>query len=712
MAGHVGGSPTKSSSSENKATPDSLCETVVSQVDEQESRDDYSFSSAIFKMETSRYVWAFTLGAAGLFDILGTVLPGSAYSDTCSEPSAAPLTPPLLSFVAWLDRHDIAISFFVSGLWFLDAFWNAHRAKHKVRAKIERDSLMLKEIKPTKWWNSSSFAYYRSIVVQLLCLPVGFYVAVFYTLYRIIHGEEIEVLDEVNETIVVVETDSDGTEHYETFSVRSKKAFVVALLHYFGGATTQAAMRMVKSELVKVVKAWSKIIFGKAIRNPFKFRRQVKKVLTWIRYLMYGFPLFGKFNKIKGLVTLALKRQRQRREAIRAKRARQLLWEGKPPKVRKEQAAIMIQSAFRARQARKALKALRIFRANEEYVAISKIQHVLRRKLRERRAHLEKKKEELRRLEQMENMKLSDQEKLRMYELRDELVKETKELINRRMLIRPNTKFAVYWKLFFAVCLLWELANFAVKPWLGNDKTKSSDLPSTMEELIAQTFVPTRVSELPQCQSSATEDGLLHRFSKKKQAKDDIQARPWYCHEPYSIGQEAFRDVLALALIPAPVSEWPECQPPKSTKKLWQKRDQDPPSTWYCQYDGVHKVYRRVVDFFWNEFVVLVGVAYFWDVFVTFFTGEFHPKNGVLIPKAFFQRWITPGLVIQLLVNPYMKTVSTWTFETVSKILEYGPVRVYRWNATVVFPLVYFVSHLFVIHMCGSSWWNLRITIT
>jgi hypothetical protein len=165
-------------------------------------------------------------------------------------------------------------------------------------------------------------------------------------------------------------------------------------------------------------------------------------------------------------------------------------------------------------------------------------------------------------------------------------------------------------------------------------------------------------------------------------------------------------------LSPAPVSEWPECQPPKSTKKLWQKRDQDPPSTWYCQYDGVHKVYRRVVDFFWNEFVVLVGVAYFWDVFVTFFTGEFHPKNGVLIPKAFFQRWITPGLVIQLLVNPYMKTVSTWTFETVSKILEYGPVRVYRWNATVVFPLVYFVSHLFVIHMCGSSWWNLRITIT
>lgn len=696
MISHASESPRKSSCVKTEATPDSPCETVVSQVGEQESDDSHALAISFFSKKQSRLIWAVVLGVAGLFDILGTVLPRHLNPETYTDTSNIPYLQELLLFTAWLDSHHVAMSFAFSGLWFVDAFWKAHRTKRKVRAKIERDSFMLNDEKPTKWWKSSSFAYYRSITIQLLCLPVGFYVAVYYMFCHILRAEEIEDLDKVDETLVVAETDADGTAHYETFSVRSKKAFVFALLHHFGGTTTQAAMKMMKSKLVMVVKSWSKKLFGRAIRNPLKFRRQLSLLLIWIRYIKYGFPLFGKVNRIKGLVSLSLKRQRQRMEAMRAKRARQMIWDRQPPEALEKHAAIKIQSAFRARQSRKALKAMKVFRANEEYIAISKIQHVLRRKLRQRRAHLQMKKDELRRLEQLEKEKLSDKERLRLYELRDELMEKAKELLNRQMLIRPNTRFSAYWKLFFAICLFLEMANFAVKPWLQSNKKQSSDLPSTMEELIAETFVPTRVSDLPQCHQSAPREdrSVLQFFSKTKKKEED---HPWYCHEPFSTVQEAGRDFLALALIPAPVSEWPECQQAQHKSLPFFKRQHGPPPTaWYCDYDGVHNVYRTVVDFFWNEFDILIGVAYFWDVFVTFFTGEFHPQSGVLMPKPFFPRWIVPGLILQLLVNPYLKTVSTWTFQTLRKILDYGPVRVYRWNATVVFPLVYWMLQFFV----------------
>eukprot|EP00980_Cylindrotheca_fusiformis_P005740 scaffold1194_cov127-Cylindrotheca_fusiformis.AAC.17 len=688
------------SENNNRGMPDSPCETVVSHSDDvQESDDGSSFTRRLFRRRDVRYTWTIILGLAGALDVLGTVLPQYLNDENSAEPAVNPYSSDVVSLIAWLDRHNVAVGFAFSVLWFLDAFWKANRAKHKARAKIERNNLMSDEDNVTpNWWKTSSFAYYRSITVQLLCLPVGFYVALYSAIYREIHGEEIEHLDQIDDSIVVPEIDRDGREQYEEFTVRSKKAFIFAILHYFGGATMKSTVHMVKTKLVEVGKKLFKRLFRRAVRNPLKFRRELTKVLIYVRYSKYGFPLYGKFNRIKGLVMLSWKRHQQRLEADTARRARQMIWDEKSPEELKEHAAILIQSAFRARQARKALKAIQIFQAKKEYIAVSKIQHVLRRKLREQRARRKIKQAELKRLEDTdEQEQLSDEQKLRMYELRDELMEETKDLLNRKMLIRPNTRFSVYWKLFFALCLLWELANLAAKPWLQdpNKHGKTKGLPSTLEELVAQKLVPTRVSDLPECKRRENH----HYWSQHTSNQYEDDSLSWYCHEPFSTVQETVRDFMALTLVPSPVSEWTECTPPSRSFSFWKWQSPQEPAAWYCKYGGAHKVYRQGVDFFWKEFQVLVGVAYFMDVFITFFTGVFHPKNGILIPKAFFARWITPGLLLQLLVNPYMKTVSTWTFDTVRSVMDYGPVRVYRWNATAVFPVVYWMLHLFVTHV-------------
>ncbi|KAL3943742.1 MAG: hypothetical protein SGBAC_002165 [Bacillariaceae sp.] len=581
-----------------------------------------------YQQENVKYMWVVLLGFAALVDVLGTILPGLETSNgICSsddqcEVTNAGSTSCWQSFIAWLDRHDIPISFVFSALWFLDAFWTAYKA----------------------WINA----------LEAREMSAG------ETIYDF---QQLE-----NDRFDVVEMDEDGMEHHEQFSIRSKKAFIFAIAQHFAGRTTRSVMQYIKSKVFALVKKLTKRLFSKAIFNPLKFRRQVKKVLKILRYVKYGFPLIGKLNRIRGLVTLAWKRQRQHFQAQKAKRARQLLWESKPREVREIDAAIIIQSAFRARQARKAVKAMRILKAEKEYLAVCKIQHVLKRKLREGRARLEAKRKELERLEQLKEQTMSDKQKLRMYELRHDVLNETKVLLNRKMLMRPNTKFAIYWKLFFAICLLWELAGAALQPLLYDEKSKSRNGevgPTTVEELIAHTFVPTRIADWPQCQIDS-HDG-----------EDDTTGLRWYCEDPISSTQESIRDVLALTLIPTPVSKWSECNPisipTKKRRFTLFRRKKTPEATevdlnWYCEqpYSTLHEHYRNLVNWFWSEVVVLVGVAYFMDVFVTFFTGEFHPVFGVLMPKPIFARWILPGLVLQLAVNPYMKAVSHWTRSTFS----------------------------------------------
>lgn len=81
---------------------------------------------------------------------------------------------------------------------------------------------------------------------------------------------------------------------------------------------------------------------------------------------------------------------------------------------------------------------------------------------------------------------------------------------------------------------------------------------------------------------------------------------------------------------------------------------------WYCgrPYSAVQSIYIDTFEFIIHEFLVLVGIICFLDVFVTFFTGEIEPDTASLTPKPFFPRWILPGLVLQLAVNPQMESTS------------------------------------------------------
>ena len=71
------------------------------------------------------------------------------------------------------------------------------------------------------------------------------------------------------------------------------------------------------------------------------------------------------------------------------------------------------------------------------------------------------------------------------------------------------------------------------------------------------------------------------------------------------------------------------------------------------------QLYTSTIAWFSLRMAELVSWISFLDVFVTFFTGEIDESTGKLVPKSFFTRWILPGVVLQLVVNPTMKDIAS-----------------------------------------------------
>ena len=56
----------------------------------------------------------------------------------------------------------------------------------------------------------------------------------------------------------------------------------------------------------------------------------------------------------------------------------------------------------------------------------------------------------------------------------------------------------------------------------------------------------------------------------------------------------------------------------------------------------------------------------------------------MLIPKPFFQRWIVPGLLLQVLVNPVMANVFSAIRGALKVVYDADPGRVIRWAAAIL----------------------------
>lgn len=586
--------------------------------------------------------------------------------------------PLVVLIIQWLDKYSIPIGMVFSTLWFIDAFVRAQRRRDRTLQKLYRADIMDDSAKQTDEEkvdaaNAALRTYYFTVFVQVIMLPIGFYLLMFHILQKPDQVDEF-LLDE-DEMMEITFLNRDGSvDETSSFSFHTGHSTALALLRYLGTVVARVTGVRIKQKIKAFTRRMSRRAGVFAIRHPRLFTHRARMFMKGLRWLKYLAPLIGTSNKLKGNLQDLFKKLRQEHQAQQAQRKRKQEWikqlKSGDTKAIETKAALMVQSAFRRNQAQKGVKVLKVWLLRKETKAALKVQAVLRRKLAQARIRIALKRKELeelgkkRTVEKKKKEEMNEQDKRQMVELKDELQKEANELINKRMLLRPDTRFAVTWKILFVFCVLFEIGQLAFSPVLKKYVDKETGDQMDIGKVMEKMLVPKAFKNLPQCGAvHIADDGVeakgilsfLKRLRRKKAQEviiADHTKHPWFCHPPYSTIQGVYIDLLHFLIL---------------------------------------------------DFLVFVGVICFLDVFVTFFTGELHEKNGTLIPKPFFTRWLLPGMLLQLFVNPQMETVGKYVGSLLQEVNRIGQVRVWRWTVALFFPIgKYLYSYI-----ATNFWWPL-----
>jgi len=594
--------------------------------------------------------WHILVGVAAFFDFCATVLaPYFPEDDGLQTVTTKGLffnrhhkeyvvtdDPLLHDVLQWLDTWYVQIGVVFSVLLFVDAIV---KAAWKRDEKIDRLRLLEDERDPAT--GSAWRAFYCTMAFQLLVLPVGFYVALWGTLrFRWSTSESSEVDDES-------EVEGD-------FVIRSTHSLLFACLNYTFMVTNRLVGAGIRSQRKALSRRVARRMARFAFRHPRLFRYRLRLSLQIIRWIKYLAPLVGGLNKLFGNTMDLLKKYRQRVMANRAIRMRKQRWHELSPLQKRMAAAILIQKSFRGMESRKAVRALNMLEGCKKTMIAIKMQQAFRASLARARERIAEKKRELKRLQAQaadaKKHEMSDDDRRLMYQLQDELGMRAKELVNKKLLLRPNTTFAVTWKFLFVMCVLYEISMNCLKHKLQKYKDEETGKPLDFGRILEHKFVPSPISEWEGCApwfaGVAEEQSFVQSIFGQKQTI--VEGCPWYCQEPVVTAQSVYIIVLRFVL---------------------------------------------------SRALVLIGVVMFFDVFVTFFTGELHRENGMLIPKPFVKRWLLPGLVLQLLVNPQMETTSRWVGRLLNGIFHVGPVRAWRWTAALWYPLLNIISRALEVYI-------------
>ena len=525
---------------------------------------------------------------------------------------------------------------------------NSKKAKRRSRVKALMEQVSVRVYAVGGSWGVFLFI----LLWMLLLLPVGFFIRISHEL-KTYAGMDISVesaLDE--ETMAKLHVMTKKTKYCLVYAVILRVYTIVSIA---ATAAIEDEKNVLKRRIIKFLGSF-------AIRHPITFRRRLRKTLTTVRWVKYLAPLIGTGNKLIGQLRTLRKRHRQNEEAETAKKVRKMLWKNLGKEERQETAAVMLQGTYRGHQSRQAYKAMLGVRAKKREAAAAKIQSVLREKAAKARVNVLRKKQELRTLQiqqygasriRRKVKKLDVDAKRRLYQLEAELASEVKDLKWRKMLLRPNTNFALTWRVLFVVCVILEITHLALEPRVAQHRDAATGQRLNVGLVLEHYLVPDPVSEWPQCSGLETERHVLEehigsrrksrRKRKKKKPKpknadDTITSYPWYCQHPHSTAQEAFVYTLRYLI---------------------------------------------------KDLLILISIICFMDVFVTFFTGEICSETGVLKPKPFMVRWLLPGLMLQVLVNPKMAEVSAAIKRLWRGIHYIGPARVWRWTVVLIEPVFF-----------------------
>jgi hypothetical protein len=534
-----------------------------------------------------------------------------------------------------------AIGVLFSVLWFVDGFLKAQWKRNERILKIDKKRLLQGGRDLESEIGGAWGTYYRTIVIQLLFLPVSFFA---FILEHVFSGKDL----------IKAQTNKEA----DFYSEYSTHCLLVALVQF----AISVAQVVVGEHFHAQRKTISWRLVRSAIRRPIRAYSRVRLVLRTLRLFKYAAPLMGLTVKCLENSINVSKSIRQHWSVHLEYHRRKKKWRTMDGSERKLVASIRIQSAFRGMQTRKGVRSfMSTLQARKSMIA-ARMQRATQRSIVRGRTQLDLKKLEFEQLKRearhfrKSGVNMCADNRRRLYELQDEIQEAANELVNKRLLLRPNARFAVSWKIVFVLCVILDITQQAVHLKMMNQLHENEEA-LTVGELFEKTL-PIPATKWAECAASVNSPSEARdkpeRFFLliRRVGAERATLPPWYCSEPVMLLQTAVVSMLRFI----------------STKLVW-----------------------------------FVAIVCYLDVVITFFIGELHPESGVLMPKSFFKRWVFPGLLLELMANPQMETTSRALGRAKDEIMHIGPLRFWRWTVTCFYPTFSFVAKNFEVRFCRPA---------
>ena len=109
----------------------------------------------------------------------------------------------------------------------------------------------------------------------------------------------------------------------------------------------------------------------------------------------------------------------------------------------------------------------------------------------------------------------------------------------------------------------------------------------------------------------------------------------------------------------------------------WLEEGEEQPKTWIVD----------TVRYFFGYGQTFVSLVLCLGILIKFFVGEIDTITGRLVPRSFFARWIYPGILLHLIVNPSLEEISYIVKRVILFMLRAGPGRVWRWWILLFLPI-------------------------
>jgi hypothetical protein len=227
-----------------------------------------------------------------------------------------------------------------------------------------------------------------------------------------------------------------------------------------------------------------------AVSNPLQFMTNLNKLRVGVRWISFLAPLIGTSNKLCGHALDLSKKRAQRKRSVHAISNWHTLRCSLKRQYIMEDAAIALQSKFRGRRERKALHVLRVWRHQEHVGPGEKLNLWLKQKAAHARKRVERSKSfdvaseedqarstsscsscvmtperKRRKLSSHSTTpSISQEERMLLFQTTQGFLESRVEQERRVLLLKPNTRFAVAWKVATVTSVLLELLHKALAP--------------------------------------------------------------------------------------------------------------------------------------------------------------------------------------------------------------------------------------------------------